>query len=392
MQYENKMKSIFPIDKFEHIKTPFYYYDTRLLQETLKTVSTEAAKKKNFHVHYAIKANANPKILGIIARSGLGADCVSGGEIEAAVKAGFPADKIVFAGVGKADWEINLALKSSIFCFNVESIPELEIINELAQKKNQVANVCFRINPDVGAHTHANIKTGLAENKFGIAMRDMLPIIKRAEEMKNIKFIGLHFHIGSQILNMDDFTALCNRINELQNTLEEHHITVRNINVGGGLGIDYYDPHGHTIPDFKEYFDTYYTHLQLRPGQQVHFELGRSIVAQMGTLITRTLYVKHGTYKRFCIVDAGMTDLIRPALYHAHHSIENLSSNEPPEAYDVVGPICESSDVFDKDVELNKVHRGDLIAIRSAGAYGEIMACQYNCRPLPAGITAEDID
>ena len=386
MQYENKMKSIFPIDKFEHIKTPFYYYDTRLLQETLKTVSTEAAKKKNFHVHYAIKANANPKILDIIARSGLGADCVSGGEIEAAVKAGFPADKIVFAGVGKADWEINLALEASIFCFNVESIPELEIINELAQKKNQVAN------PDVGAHTHANIKTGPAENKFGIAMRDMLPIIKRAEEMKNIKFIGLHFHIGSQILNMDDFTALCNRINELQNTLEEHHITVRNINVGGGLGIDYNDPHGHTIPDFKEYFDTYYTHLQLRPGQQVHFELGRSIVAQMGTLITRTLYVKQGTYKRFCIVDAGMTDLIRPALYHAHHSIENLSSNEPPEAYDVVGPICESSDVFDKDVELNKVHRGDLIAIRSAGAYGEIMACQYNCRPLPAGITAEDID
>ena len=298
----------------------------------------------------------------------------------------------MFAGVGKADWEINLALEASIFCFNVESIPELEIINELAQKKNQVANVCFRINPDVGAHTHANIKTGLAENKFGIAMRDMLPIIKRAEEMKNIKLIGLHFHIGSQILNMDDFTALCNRINELQNTLEEHHITVRNINVGGGLGIDYNDPHGHTIPDFKEYFDTYYTHLQLRPGQQVHFELGRSIVAQMGTLITRTLYVKQGTYKRFCIVDAGMTDLIRPALYHAHHSIENLSSNEPPEAYDVVGPICESSDVFDKDVELNKVHRGDLIAIRSAGAYGEIMACQYNCRPLPAGITAEDID
>ena len=207
MQYENKMKSIFPIDKFEHIKTPFYYYDTRLLQETLKTVSTEAAKKNNFHVHYAIKANANPKILDIIARSGLGADCVSGGEIEAAVKAGFSDDKIVFAGVGKADWEINLALEASIFCFNVESIPELEIINELAQKKNQVANVCFRINPDVGAHTHANIKTGLAENKFGIAMRDMLPIIKRAEEMKNIKFIGLHFHIGSQILNMDDFTA-----------------------------------------------------------------------------------------------------------------------------------------------------------------------------------------
>lgn len=252
--------------------------------------------------------------------------------------------------------------------------------------------MCFRINPDVDAHTHANITTGLAENKFGIAMRDMLPIIRRAEEMKSINFLGLHFHIGSQILNMGDFEALCNRINELQDVLEEHHIAVRNINVGGGLGVDYEDPEGHPIADFSQYFNTYDRHLRLRAGQQVHFELGRSIVAQMGTLITRALYVKQGTYKRFCIVDAGMSDLIRPALYHAHHFIENLSSNEVPEVYDVVGPICESSDVFDKDVKLNKVHRGDLIALRSAGAYGEIMACQYNCRPLPEGFTTEDIE
>ena len=386
------MKSKFPIDKFRQKRTPFYYYDTRLLHETLQAVCAEVSGKGHFHVHYAIKANANPKILGIIARAGLGADCVSGGEIQAALAAGFPAEKIVFAGVGKADWEINLALEASIFCFNVESVPELEIINELAQAKNKVANVCFRINPDVDAHTHANITTGLAENKFGIAMRDMLPIIRWAEEMKNINFLGLHFHIGSQILNMGDFEALCNRINELQDVLEEHHISVRNINVGGGLGVDYEDPEGHPIADFSQYFNTYDRHLRLRAGQQVHFELGRSIVAQMGTLITRALYVKQGTYKRFCIVDAGMSDLIRPALYHAHHFIENLSSNEVPEVYDVVGPICESSDVFDKDVKLNKVHRGDLIALRSAGAYGEIMACQYNCRPLPEGFVTEDIE
>ena len=385
------MKSKFPIDKFEQIRTPFYYYDTNLLQETIQTVCREVSKKENFHVHYAIKANANPKILRIIAQVGLGADCVSGGEIQAAIEAGFPANKIVFAGVGKADWEINLALEASIFCFNVESVPELEIINELANAKQKVANVYFRINPDVGAHTHDNIKTGLAENKFGIAMRDMIPIIKRAEEMKNINFIGLHFHIGSQILNMGDFEALCNRINELQDTLEQQHIAIKNINVGGGLGIDYNNPEERPIADFTQYFNTYNKHLKLRDGQQVHFELGRSIVAQMGTLISRALYVKQGTYKKFCIIDAGMTDLIRPALYQASHSIENLSSKETEDVYDVVGPICESSDVFDKDVKLNKVHRGDLIALRSAGAYGEIMACQYNCRPLPKGFTPEDI-
>lgn len=385
------MKSKFPIDKFEQIRTPFYYYDTNLLQETIQTVCREVSKKENFHVHYAIKANANPKILRIIAQAGLGADCVSGGEIQAAIEAGFPANKIVFAGVGKADWEINLALEASIFCFNVESVPELEIINKLANAKQKVANVCFRINPDVGAHTHDNIKTGLAENKFGIAMRDMIPIIKRAEEMKNINFIGLHFHIGSQILNMGDFEALCNRINELQDTLEQQHIAIKNINVGGGLGIDYNNPEERPIADFTQYFDTYNKHLKLRAGQHVHFELGRSIVAQMGTLISRALYVKQGTYKKFCIIDAGMTDLIRPALYQASHSIENLSSKETEDVYDVVGPICESSDVFDKDVKLNKVHRGDLIALRSAGAYGEIMACQYNCRPLPKGFTTEDI-
>ncbi len=385
------MKGQFPIEKFQSLRTPFYYYDMDLLRATLASINQEAGKHEGFIVHYAVKANANMQVLRCIKQAGLGVDCVSGGEIEAALKAGFPADKIVYAGVGKSDWEIILGLKSGIHCFNVESIPELEVINELAAQHDTIAQVAFRINPDVGAHTHANITTGLAENKFGIAMRDMESVIELAQSMKNIRFIGLHFHIGSQILDMADFQALCNRINDLQNQLEAHRIVVKSINVGGGLGIDYQHPNRVPIPDFKAYFDTYATKLKLRPGQELHFELGRAVVAQMGTLIARTLYIKEGAKKKFCIVDAGMTDLIRPALYQAYHKIENISSEEPMEAYDVVGPICESSDVFAKQIDLNKTKRNDFIAIRSAGAYGEIMASQYNCRQLPKGYTSDEL-
>ena len=384
------MKGIFPIEKFSQMETPFYYYDTELLRETLRTINQEAGKHEGFVVHYAIKANANPKVLNVICQAGLGADCVSGGEIQASLNAGFPASRIVYAGVGKSDWEINLGLDKNIFCFNVESVAELEVINELATKRDRIAPICFRINPDVGAHTHAKITTGLAENKFGIAMRDMEAAIEEAAQMKNVKFMGLHFHIGSQILDMGDFAALCNRINDLQNELEKRHIKLEHINVGGGLGIDYQHPNRVPIPDFKAFFDTYARHLKLRPGQKLHFELGRAVVAQMGSLITRTLYRKQGTAKQFAIVDAGMTDLIRPALYQAYHKIENISSEEPKETYDVVGPICESSDVFAKAIDLNKTHRGDLLALRSAGAYGEIMASQYNCRKLPVGYITED--
>lgn len=385
------MKGNFPVDKFKSIQTPFYYYDVELLRQTLRTINEEAGLHEGFTVHYAVKSNANPKILQIIREAGLGADCVSGGEIEASIKAGFPASKIVYAGVGKSDWEINLGLDKDIFCFNVESIPELEVINELAALKGKIARVAFRLNPNVGAHTHANITTGLAENKFGIAMRDMENVIEHAANLKNVKFVGLHFHIGSQILDMGDFEALCNRINELQNQLENHRIRVEHINVGGGLGIDYEHPNRVPIPNFKAYFNTYAKKLKLRPGQTLHFELGRAVTAQCGSLITRTLYIKQGALKQFAIVDAGFPDLIRPALYQAYHKIENLSSEEPTEAYDVVGPICESTDVFAKQIDLNKTHRGDLIAIRSAGAYGEIMASQYNCRQLPKGYTSDEI-
>lgn len=381
----------YPIEKFKDIETPFYYYDSDILRHTLRTISEEISKHIGFHVHYAIKANANPDVLNIIKEYNLGADCVSGGEIERSINSGFPAKKVVYAGVGKADWEIELALDHDIFCFNVESLEELAIINEIAEKKEKNAKVCFRINPNVVAHTHTSITTGLAENKFGIALQDIHKAIKVAKALKNIEFIGLHFHIGSQILDMDDFIALCNRINEIQDDLEVKGIKLKIINVGGGLGIDYNNPSENLIPNFKLYFDTYAKYLQLREGQEVHFELGRSVTGQMGSLITKVLYIKHSSTKKFAILDAGMTDLVRPALYQAHHKIINLSSTEVKETYDVVGPICESSDIFAKDILLPKLHRGDYVALQSAGAYGEIMASQYNCRKLPIGYLSDKL-
>lgn len=385
------MKGTFPIEKFEHINTPFYYYDAQLLRDTLKTLRAEADKHPQFVVHYAVKANANAKLLRIIREAGLGADCVSGGEIQAAIQAGFPASGIVYAGVGKSDWEIELGLKHNIFCFNAESEAELEVINEIAERFKTTARVALRINPNVGAHTHANITTGLAENKFGIAMDHLESVINSLTKMKHLQLIGLHFHIGSQILDMGDFEALCNRINLLQEQLDRLHVSIENINVGGGLGIDYQHPNRVPIPNFKDYFNTYAKFLKLRPNQKVHFELGRAVVAGCGSLITKTLYIKQGVAKQFAIVDAGMTDLIRPALYQAYHKIENISSNEEEQTYDVVGPICESSDVFAKQVDLNATHRGDLLAIRSAGAYGEIMASGYNCRKLPEGYISDEL-
>ena len=379
----------FPIAKMQGLQTPFYYYDTKLLDETLAVIKQELMP--NFHVHFAVKSCTNTKTLHHIVAAGFGADCVSGGEVQTCLDAGFPADKIVFAGVGKSDWEIQLALKAGIFCFNVESIPELEVINQLASEMGVTANVALRINPNVGAHTHDNITTGLAENKFGIAMEHMASIVMRCQELSNINCVGLHFHIGSQILEMDDFATLCLRVNALQETLETYGIVLPHINLGGGLGIDYDQPNEHPIANFKAYFDTFRRYLRVRPGQQVHFELGRAIVAQCGSLISRVLYVKETEVKKFAILDAGMTELIRPALYGALHQIENLSNQEGEETYDVVGPICESSDVFAKAYKMPTTKRGDLMAIRSAGAYGEVMASQYNCRKLPMSYTDEEL-
>jgi diaminopimelate decarboxylase len=378
---------------FRHIDTPFYYYDTALLKATLDAICAAIASQPNYYVHYAMKANANPKLMQLIREAGFGVDCVSGGEIRTAIAEGFEADSIMFAGVGKSDWEIRLALQLGIFSFNVESLAELEVIQELAEQEQRIARVCLRINPDVEAHTHTHIVTGMAENKFGIALDDMMMVIEKANQYANISLKGLHFHIGSQITDMQDFKDLCERINAIQDQLNAQGVYPEIINVGGGLGVDYYAPSENPIPDFKAYFSVFMDCLQLRDGQSLHFELGRSIVAQCGSLMTRVLYVKQSVDKQFAIVDAGMTELIRPALYGAYHHIENLTSTaDKMQKYDVVGPICESSDIFAADFPLPTTQRGDILAIRSAGAYGESMASCYNCRQLPSSYTDKEIE
>lgn len=385
-----QMKGSFPIEKFKAIETPFYFYDMELLEATVKKVG-ELARQYNFNIHYAIKANANDRLLQFIKGFGFGADCVSGQEIRKALEIGFDPKGIVFAGVGKSDWEIELGIENDIACFNVESIPELEIINEIAASKGKVANIAIRVNPNVNACTHRYITTGLEENKFGIIQLELDKVVVALEKMKNARFEGLHFHIGSQITDLSVFRELCNRINEIQEWFLSRHLYPRTINVGGGLGIDYNDPDHNSIPNFEEYFKIFHDSLKLRSDQKVHFELGRSIIAQSGNLIAKVIYVKEGIKTKFVILDAGMTELIRPALYQAYHKIENLSSIAPEEKYDVVGPICESSDCFGKALSLSKTSRGDIIAIRSAGAYGEIMASRYNLRELPKSVYSDTI-
>lgn len=377
------------ISRFENLETPFYYYDLSLLQNTLKTCA-DAAKLYNFHVHYAMKANFNPIVLQKIKATGFGADCVSGGEVSKALESGFDRSQIVFAGVGKSDKEINLALDEDIFCFNVESVQELEVINELAAKKGKKAKVAIRINPNVDAHTHHNITTGLDENKFGVNSWDLPQCAEALKAAANLEFIGIHFHIGSQITNLDVYKNLCVRVNEFGLWFEERGFTVKVLNVGGGLGIDYHHP-DQQVPDFKNYFKIFSDFLEIRAGQEVHFELGRALVGQSASLISKVLYVKNGKKKNFVVLDAGMTELMRPALYQAYHKIENLSRGKQVALkYDIVGPICESTDCFGKEVEQPETFRGDLYAIRSAGAYGEVMASKYNLRDEIRSVYSED--
>ena len=374
----------FDLKQFDGLKTPFYWYDSQLLDQTLKTVKS-LADKYGYHIHYAVKANGNIEILRRMREAGLGTDCVSGNEILQSIAAGIAPEKIAFAGVGKSDEEIQIGLENNIFCFNCESIPEIEVINQIAGQMGKKAHIALRINPNVHASTHHYITTGLEENKFGINTWALDDVLKILPEQKNIELIGLHFHIGSQILDMQDFRNLCTRVNEIQEWFYARNIIVDHINVGGGLGVNYEQPDKQPVPTFEEYFKVFAETLKLRPKQQLHFELGRALVAQCGSLITKVLYVKNGTNKKFAIVDAGFTELIRPALYQAVHKIENISSTEPEEKYDVVGPICESSDCFAKSIDLAGCHRGDLLAIRSAGAYGEAMASTYNLRTLVKG-------
>jgi len=380
------------INRFKQLETPFYYYDLDILRRTLEACHG-AASKYGFHVHYAMKANFNAKVLDTIQSYGFGADCVSGNEVKAAIEHGFEKDQVVFAGVGKADKEINLALDADIFCFNAESVQELLIINDLAKAKNKTAKIAIRINPNVDAHTHHYITTGLEENKFGVNTYQLPEVAEALRGCSNLQFIGIHFHVGSQITDMEVYKSLSIRVNEIQDWFEGHGFTVKVLNTGGGLGVDYHNPDTNGVCDFESYFKVFKDFLNIKPGQEVHFELGRALVAQSSALISRVLYVKNGLKKNFLVLDAGMTELIRPMLYQAYHQIENLSrgletGDQRSEVrdlparlhYDVVGPICESTDCFQKDVELPQSYRGDLIAIRTAGAYGEVMASGYNLR------------
>ncbi len=370
------------ISKFETTPTPFYYYDLSLLRRTLDTL-LKAASKYGYKIHYAVKANANPEILKTICEYGFGADCVSGNEVLKAIECGFSPSKVVFAGVGKSDKEINDALAHDIFCFNCESIQEIQVINQLASQSGKIARIALRLNPGIDAHTNKCINTGLEDSKFGINFNYLEDVVKEVMVLKNINLVGIHFHIGSQILDLEPYRLLCQRSNEMQQKLQLLGLNLPEINLGGGLGVDYYNPDQNPIPDFENLLDTIHQNLDVREGQKVHFEFGRAVVAQCGTMIARTLYTKPASKTTFAIVDAGFNDLIRPALYGSYHKIENITSpSNETETYDVVGPICESTDVFAQGYMLPVTQRGDLIAFRSAGAYGEIMASRYNLRDL----------
>lgn len=371
------------LDNIVDLSTPYYCYDLSLLRNTIGTIQKEISGFP-FVVHYAVKANGNPRILEEISKTGLGADLVSGNEILAALKAGFSPGMMAFAGVGKTDSEIEIAIDNDIYCFNVESEPEMEVINEIAGLKGKKVGIAIRVNPDIDAHTHRYITTGTVADKFGVDLPMLDEVADLALRLPNLHLRGLHFHIGSQITTLEPFKMLCEKINFLIEHFENRGVTFEMIDAGGGLGVDYNNPEANQIAPFHDFFQVFKDGIKLRPGQKVHFELGRSIVAQCGALISKVVFVKENSAKKFVILDAGMTHLLRPALYNAHHKIVNLTSQESEhDTYDVVGPICESSDVFAHDEILPITRRGDLIAILSAGAYGESMASTYNMRSLP---------
>ncbi|XOV95350.1 MAG: diaminopimelate decarboxylase [Bacteroidota bacterium] len=378
------------LSQFEERETPFYFYDLSLLEETL-----EALKKANrygYQVHYALKANINTPILEKIRSYGLGIDCVSGNEIKIALKHGFPPDHIVLAGVGKTDKEIKLAIENGIFSINVESIQELEVINEIADQLGKVAKISIRINPEMEAGTHHYITTGTRENKFGISSSELMKNLDHIKAMGSISFIGLHYHIGSQVTDMKKYVGLADKVNELQHELKTAGIKLDHLNVGGGLGIDYQEPEVNPIPDFENYFKAFHDHLKVLDNQKIHFELGRSIVGQCASIISRVVFIKESEHINFAILDAGMSDLMRPSLYQAYHKVVNLSStSSETETYDVVGPICETSDFFHRNYQLPVTKRGDLMAIMSAGAYGETMKNNYNARDFAGVVYSTDL-
>lgn len=422
--------------RVEELATPFWYYDMDVFRKTVK-LAASLSERYGIGAHYALKANVEPRLVSYIASKGFGADCVSGNEVKYAVESGFARSSIVFAGVGKSDKEISDALDLGIGCFNVESLMEMQVIDALAASKGVRANVSLRINPNIDAHTHRYVTTGLYENKFGISRHEFEAAIDILKGSKALDFKGLHFHIGSQITDVEPVYSLeCERAAEIVEWFEAHGMEVGSIDLGGGLGVDYDEPDENPVPDFEKWFSIIDKKLRRRPEQSVSIEPGRSMVAQCGSLITRVLFVKSGETKTFLIMDAGMNDLIRPALYGAYHKIENLSAHyartETSESedltrhhqmpageqrsgglalgcarrpdrplekgvqgglrlYDVVGPVCESSDVWGEGRELPYSKRGDILAIRSTGAYGSVMSSRYNLRDLAPAVFSDDL-
>lgn len=434
--------------RVEELATPFWYYDMDVFRKTVK-LAASLSERYGIGAHYALKANVEPRLVSYIASKGFGADCVSGNEVKYAVESGFARSSIVFAGVGKSDKEISDALDLGIGCFNVESLMEMQVIDALAASKGVRANVSLRINPNIDAHTHRYVTTGLYENKFGISRHEFEAAIDILKGSKALDFKGLHFHIGSQITDVEPVYSLeCERAAEIVEWFEAHGMEVGSIDLGGGLGVDYDEPDENPVPDFEKWFSIIDRKLRRRPEQSVSIEPGRSMVAQCGSLITRVLFVKSGETKTFLIMDAGMNDLIRPALYGAYHKIENLSAHyartesaglsakfssaETSESedltrhhqmpageqrsgglalgcarrpdrplekgvqgglrlYDVVGPVCESSDVWGEGRELPYSKRGDILAIRSTGAYGSVMSSRYNLRDLAPAVFSDDL-
>lgn len=380
---------------FSKVATPFYYYDIDLFQHTSDKVA-ELSARYGIHPHYSVKANSDRRLNDILSSKGFGADCVSGDEIEFAVGCGYDPKQIFFAGVGKTDREICQAFQVGIGAFVVESLEEMEVISALARRLDRKASISLRINPNIDAHTHQYITTGLYEDKFGLSDRSFDGAVAMLKSDPALDFFGLQFHIGSQILDVENVISLeCSRVSEIVSLFESKGLTVRNIDLGGGLGVNYDDPDADPIADFDTWFRTIDKNLVRRPDQTVHIEPGRSVVAQCGSLVTQVVYVKKGENRSFLMVDAGMNDLIRPALYGAFHKIENITAHYRDGdsrgtcVYDVVGPVCESSDTFGKDRSLPESRRGDLIAIRSAGAYGQVMASHYNMRPFAPAVYSD---
>jgi len=367
------------LNKFQSINTPFYYYDINILKANLEALKNSINNKNK--VHFALKSNFNNKILDIINSYGFGIDAVSGNEIKKAIEVGFKSEDIVFAGVGKKDSEIQFSIDNNISYLNSESFQEIEIINKISSKSNKITPISIRINPNIKTQTHKHIQTGYRNNKFGIDINDLNEVIDYSNKFKNIEIVGFHFHLGSQINNNSPFLKLCSIVNEVNDVFKVKSINIKYINVGGGLAIDYSNPIDNSISDFKNFISLFNKNIFLNDKQIIHFELGRSIVGQCGFLISKVLFIKKSYEKNYVIIDAGMNDLIRPALYNTYHKVINITSKSPEKInYDVVGPVCESSDTFAYDYPLPITNRDDFIVICSAGAYGQSMSSNYNLR------------